>query len=71
MYVCMCAYFQANPKELHLNIVKHIMMYLTSTPLIGLWYPKETDCTLIQYPDFNFAGCKLDKKYHWNVSLAW
>jgi hypothetical protein len=29
--VCMCARFQANPKEIHLRAVKRIMMYLVYT----------------------------------------
>ena len=38
--VCMCARFQANPKEAHLVAVKRILMYLKHTPSISLWYPK-------------------------------
>jgi hypothetical protein len=38
--VCMCARFQANPKEIHLRVVKRIMRYLVYTPNFGLWYPK-------------------------------
>ena len=37
--VCMCARFQANPKETHLIAVKRILRYLKHTPSIGLWYP--------------------------------
>ena len=39
--VCMCARFQASPKETHLIAVKRILRYLKHTPSIGLWYPKE------------------------------
>jgi hypothetical protein len=38
--VCMCARFQAFPKEPHLSVVKRILRYLKHTPSIGLWYPK-------------------------------
>ena len=38
--VCMCARFQANPKEVHLKAVKRIMRYLVYTPKFGLWYPQ-------------------------------
>jgi hypothetical protein len=38
--VCMCARFQANPKEAHLRAVKRIMRYLVYTPKSGLWYAK-------------------------------
>jgi hypothetical protein len=34
--VCMCARFQANPKECHLMAVKRILRYLVFTPNLGL-----------------------------------
>jgi hypothetical protein len=37
--VCMCARFQANPKESHLSALKRILRNLKYTPSIGLWYP--------------------------------
>jgi hypothetical protein len=36
--VCICARFQANPKEVHLRAVKRILRYLVYTPKFGLWY---------------------------------
>jgi hypothetical protein len=39
--VCMCARFQADPKEVHLRDVKRIMRYLVYTPKFGLWYPRD------------------------------
>jgi hypothetical protein len=38
--VCMCARFQADPKECHLRVVKRILRYLVHTPSFGLWYPR-------------------------------
>jgi hypothetical protein len=38
--VCMCARFQACPKEPHLSAIKIILRYLKHTPSIGLWYLK-------------------------------
>jgi hypothetical protein len=38
--VCICARFQANPKECHLVAVKRILRYLVHTPNLGLWYPR-------------------------------
>ena len=38
--VCMCARFQANPKECHLVAVKRILRYLVHTQNIGLCYHK-------------------------------
>jgi hypothetical protein len=60
--VCMCARFQANPKEVHLRAVKRIMRYLVYTPKFGLWYPKGSTFDLIGYFDANYAGCKIDRK---------
>jgi hypothetical protein len=37
--VCMCARFQADPKESHLSALKRILRYLKYTPCISLWYP--------------------------------
>jgi hypothetical protein len=34
--VCMCSRFQADPKEVHLRVVKRIMRYLVYTPKFGL-----------------------------------
>jgi hypothetical protein len=60
--VCMCARFQADPKEIHLRAVKRIMRYLVYTPKFGLWYPKGSTFDLIGYSDADWAGCKIDKK---------
>ena len=38
--VCMCARFQASPKEADMVAVKRILRFLKQTPSIGLWYPK-------------------------------
>jgi hypothetical protein len=60
--VCMCARFQAAPRECHLNIVKCILRYLKFTPNIGLWYPKGAHVDLVGYSDSDYAGCKIDRK---------
>jgi hypothetical protein len=60
--VCMCARFQADPKEVHLMAVKRIMRYLVYTPKFVLWYPKGSTLDLIEYSDANWAGCKIDRK---------
>jgi hypothetical protein len=60
--VCMCARFQADPKEVHLRAVKRIMKYLVYTPKFGLWYPKGSTFDLIGYSDADWAGCKIDRK---------
>jgi hypothetical protein len=60
--VCMCARFQANPKEVHLRAVKRVMRYLVYTPMFGLWYPKGSTFDLIGYSNVDYAGCKIDRK---------
>jgi hypothetical protein len=60
--VCMCARFQANPKECHLVAVKRIFIYLVHTPNLGLWYPKGSTFDLLGYSDSDYAGCKVDRK---------
>jgi hypothetical protein len=49
--VCMCARFQAVPKDYHLRAVKRIMRYLVLTPNLGLWYPKGSHFELLGYSD--------------------
>ena len=59
---CLCARFQANPKESHLIAVKRIFRYLKGSPDLGRWYPKESPFDLIGYTDADYAGCKIDRK---------
>jgi hypothetical protein len=60
--VCMCARFQACPKEPHLSAIKRIFRYLKYTPSIGLWYPKGARFQLVGYSDSDYADCKIDRK---------
>jgi hypothetical protein len=62
LFVCMCARFQANPKEVHLRAVKRIMRYSVYTTKFGLWYPKGSTFNLIGYSNTDWAGCKIDRK---------
>jgi hypothetical protein len=48
LFVCMCARFQANPKEYHLRVIKRILRYLVHTPKFGLLYPKGSIFDLIE-----------------------
>ncbi|KAI3718388.1 hypothetical protein L6452_19257 [Arctium lappa] len=59
---CLCARYQANPKESHLSVVKRIFRYLRGSPSLGLWYPKLSSFDLTAYTDADHAGCKLDRK---------
>jgi len=60
--VCLCARYQAYPKESHFKAAKRILKYLKGTSSVGLWYPSHSPIHLIGYSDFDFAGCKLDRK---------
>ena len=60
--VCLCARYQANPKESHFKAAKRILKYLKGTSTVGLWYPSHSPIHLIGYSDSDFAGCKLDRK---------
>jgi hypothetical protein len=62
LFVCMCARFQADPKEDHLRVIKRILRYLVHTPKFGLWYPKGSTFDLIGYSDVDWAVCKIDRK---------
>ncbi|KAI3681543.1 hypothetical protein L6452_36342 [Arctium lappa] len=53
---CLCARYQANPKEIHLSAVKCIFRYLKGTADLGLWYPKDTSFELTTYTDANHAA---------------
>jgi hypothetical protein len=59
--VCMCARFQAAPKECHLTAVKRIMRYLKYSPNI-LWYPNGAQFELVGFLDSDYAGCKVHRK---------
>jgi hypothetical protein len=70
--VCMCARFQANPKDCHLVAVKRILRYLVHTQNLGLWYPKGSLFDLLGYSDSDYAGCKVDrKKHYWDLQIPW
>ena len=60
--VCLCARFQACPKESYLNAVKRIFRYLKGTIDISLWYPKCDHFELICYFDATFGCCKINRK---------
>jgi hypothetical protein len=60
--MCMCARFQAAPKDCHLRAVKRIMRYLLLTPNLCLWYPKGFYFELLGYSDVDYARCKVDRK---------
>jgi len=60
--VCLCARFQANPKESHFKVAKRILKYLKGITNVGLWYPCDCNITLSDFSNSDYAGNKLDKK---------
>ena len=60
--VCMCARYQASPRESHLKAAKRILRYLKHTQDVGLWYPKGSQFELIGYSDSDYGGCKINRK---------
>nr|KYP59832.1 Retrovirus-related Pol polyprotein from transposon TNT 1-94 [Cajanus cajan] len=60
--VCLCVRFQDNPKDSHMTAIKKILKYLRRTIDVGLWFPKGVSLSLIGYYDFDYVGCRLDRK---------
>ena len=60
--VCLCARFQASPRESHLTTVKKLFRYLARTQDIRLWYPANCSLELVAYTDVDYAGSRLDRK---------
>ena len=59
---CLCARFQADPRDIHLVAVKRILRYLKGTPNLGIWYPRESGFNLLGYTDSDYAGSVVDRK---------
>ena len=49
--VGVCARFQSNPKESHLNAVKRIIKYVSGSCDFGLFYSKESNVSLAGYSE--------------------
>ena len=60
--VCMCARFQASPRESHLKATKRILRYLKHTQNVGLCYPKGAKFELVGYSDSDYVECKVERK---------
>jgi hypothetical protein len=60
--VCMCARFQASPRESHLKATNIILRYSKNTQNVRLWYPKGARFELIGYSNSDYAGCKVVSK---------
>ena len=60
--VRICARFQSNPQQSHLNVVKRILRYLVGTTNLDLWYKNGIACDVAGYRDIDFAGDKVERK---------
>ena len=60
--VCVCARYQAAPKESHLTTVKRIIQYINGTLDYGLWYSKDSNACLAEYSDADWAGSVDDRE---------
>ena len=60
--VGVCARFQSDPKESHLQAVKRIIRYVNGTLDYGLWYSMDTTTDLVGYSDADWAGTIDDRK---------
>ena len=57
-----CSRFQSNPKVSHLNVVKRIIKYVGGTCDYGLFYNKESNLSLAEYLDSDWAGNADNRK---------
>ena len=56
------ARFQSNPKESHLNAIKRVIKYVSSTCDFGLFYNKKSNVSLAGYSDADWTGNVDDRK---------
>ncbi|KAL9308453.1 putative RNA-directed DNA polymerase [Arabidopsis thaliana] len=60
--VGVCACYQANTKQSHLNAVKRILKYVKGTTDVGLFYSKQTNQNLVGFCDADWAGNLDDRR---------
>jgi hypothetical protein len=60
--VCVCARYQADPKQSHLIAVKRILRYISGTSPLGIWYSYDTNTNLVGFSDSDWAGDVDDRK---------
>ncbi|KAG9459211.1 hypothetical protein H6P81_003719 [Aristolochia fimbriata] len=56
-----CARYQANPKESHLQGVKRILRYVHGTTELGIFYSNSSTIALARYSDVDWAGNADDR----------
>ena len=60
--VCLCARFQASPRDSHKQAIKRILRYLQGTPDFGLWFSSSSGLGVRGFADSDFGGCRIDHK---------
>lgn len=60
--VRVCARYQSNPKESHLQCVKQIIKYVKGTLDLKIWNTKDTSSTIIGYTGADWASYSDDSK---------
>nr|KYP75480.1 Copia protein [Cajanus cajan] len=60
--VYVCARFQVQPKEVHLQAVKRILRYLKGTANLGISFYRSQNFSLLGYCDANYVGDKWERK---------
>nr|GEU41659.1 copia protein [Tanacetum cinerariifolium] len=60
--VCLCARFQENPKNTHVEVVKRIFRYIRGTSHLGLWYLKGIRIKTVVYADLDHTDDYVDRK---------
>ncbi|XP_024195543.1 uncharacterized mitochondrial protein AtMg00810-like [Rosa chinensis] len=60
--VGVCARFQANPKESHLEAVKRIIRYISGTIDCGIFYTFDTNVEIAGYSDADWGGNLKNRK---------
>ncbi|GJT43134.1 hypothetical protein Tco_0951849 [Tanacetum coccineum] len=60
--VSLCARFQDNPKESHMDSILRIFRCIRSTQYLGLWYPNGSGIKVCVYADSDHAGDYVDRK---------
>jgi hypothetical protein len=58
--VCLCARFQASPRNSHRQAIQWIFMYLKYTLEFGISYSASSSLDLVGFSDADFVGCRID-----------
>lgn len=57
-----CARFQANPKETHLEAIKTIIRYVNDTINYDIWHSNDSNTHLVGFYDADWAENSNDRK---------